>query len=232
MLVHDRKAFTLIELLVVIAILALLMSILMPVLQKVRDQAQESVCRSNMRQIGLAANLYAHEWDSCIPRGTGGDFTPWFQLFMPHLAEKPTRNDYRNVKMYRCPSYPDKKQTVCYVINGWEFDNDQDMVGREIRRPAKLDRYRNLSSTIYLADNEYGHWRPIITSADGDIHLCDVWSQGHLPTSNSEDRYRGRRIARKRHKNGCNALFLDWHVEAMPAEEMTLNTWRFRKVTY
>jgi prepilin-type processing-associated H-X9-DG protein len=32
-------------------------------------------------------------------------------------------------------------------------------------------------------------------------------------------------VARARHKNGCNCLFLDWHVGWMAAEEMTEDMW-------
>ena len=53
------KAFTLIELLVVIAIIALLLSVLLPALKEAKKQARAVICRSNVRQIGLAAILYA-----------------------------------------------------------------------------------------------------------------------------------------------------------------------------
>jgi prepilin-type processing-associated H-X9-DG protein len=47
--------------------------------------------------------------------------------------------------------------------------------------------------------------------------------------SDSQDITTGRRIARARHRNGCNGLYLDWHVEWMAAEEMNANQWRFEK---
>ena len=228
-------AFTLVELLVVIAIIALLMAILMPVLQKAREQGEDALCKSNLRQVGLGADLYAEDWDSRIPRGKGGGpGETWYQLFMPYLAQRAIDNDYRNVKIYRCPSYPDTRQTVCYVVNGWDFRSETDMVGFEVEEPTPLSACLYLASTVYLADNEYGPWRPIITRADDDgWNLCDVWYPGHMPSSDSEDRYEGRRVARERHKGrGCNSLYVDWHVEGTTAEKMTINMWRFKKITY
>ncbi len=61
-----KKGFTLIELLMVIAIISVLMGILMPVLGRVRKQAWQSVCKSNLRQIGMGAILYAQDFDDAV----------------------------------------------------------------------------------------------------------------------------------------------------------------------
>ena len=57
----QRRAFTLIELLVVIAIISVLMAIMMPALRRVKEQAQEMTCRSNLRQYGIAQSMYLDE---------------------------------------------------------------------------------------------------------------------------------------------------------------------------
>ena len=64
------KAFTLIELLVVISIIALLTAILLPVFFSVRGRARQTVCISNLRQIGMAMSMYADEADDLYPAGT------------------------------------------------------------------------------------------------------------------------------------------------------------------
>jgi len=225
---RSTRAFSLVELLVVIAVIALLTGISLPVIQKVKERAKAAVCNSNMREIGFAASAYAEEWNLLIPRGSKRDVEPWYQLFMPYLAQRPVGNDYRNVKAYRCPSYPEKRQTVCYVVNAWAFSSEDDMVGYEITKATKLTECRRRSETIYLADNEYGSWRPIIRRAtDPGIERCDVWYREHLPDSVVEDGLFGRRVARDRHRKGSNCLYLDWHVGWVAMKDMTLDMWRF-----
>jgi len=64
----SQHAFTLIELLVVIAIIAILAAILFPVFAQAKEAAKKTHCVSNTKQTGLAAMMYATDWDDVLPR--------------------------------------------------------------------------------------------------------------------------------------------------------------------
>ncbi len=59
--------FTLVELLVVISIIMILMSMLMPSLARAKAKAQQIKCVSNLRQLGMAAGMYAADHNSEFP---------------------------------------------------------------------------------------------------------------------------------------------------------------------
>ena len=62
-----KRGFTLIELLVVMVIIALLVGLLLPALGRAREEARKTQCRSNLRQIGLAMNIYANDNQNWSP---------------------------------------------------------------------------------------------------------------------------------------------------------------------
>ncbi|MDE0939660.1 MAG: DUF1559 domain-containing protein [Pirellulales bacterium] len=71
---HTARGFTLVELLVVIAIIGLLVAMLLPALGSVRESARASLCKSNLKQLGLAMQTYESGRGSFPPGryGEGG----------------------------------------------------------------------------------------------------------------------------------------------------------------
>jgi prepilin-type N-terminal cleavage/methylation domain-containing protein len=115
-----RAGFTLVELLVVIGIIALLISILMPALNKAHVQAQLTVCKSQLRQNGLAIMMYANDNKGRYPPGVLFNFpfamnrgaAPWDPATTGPSAEEMYYGNLLKqyagavVKTFYCPFQP------------------------------------------------------------------------------------------------------------------------------
>ena len=217
--------FTLIELLVVIAIIAILAGMLLPALSKAKAMGKKTKCTSNLHNMGLAMLMYADDNDAYVPRGNN---PVWWQVLTPMLGGN-AKDGYKKVQIYTCPSYPDKRQLICYVVNAWTFTNPRDKVGTEVTGMARITKIQQPTDTIYFADNENGAWRPIIATlgAFGSTELNDVWSPSHLPFNAGSKRLNSeRRVASARHGRGSNLMFYDGHAGWKKAELMVVDDWR------
>ncbi|HEY3281691.1 MAG TPA: DUF1559 domain-containing protein [Armatimonadota bacterium] len=98
-----RRGFTLIELLVVIAIIAILAAILFPVFAKARDKARQSSCQNNLKQMGIAHNMYLDAYDGTFAPNVGfnnlgqnsGGMQTWTDMLKAYN---------KSLASYSCPS--------------------------------------------------------------------------------------------------------------------------------
>src|SRR5258707_1352972 len=98
---HFSFAFTLVELLVVIAIIAILAALIFPAFSRAKEAGKGAVCISNLRQAGIALQLYVQEnnnrlpWMSDVYPGVTNAYPP------PNIV---LSNLLGNVNVLRCPS--------------------------------------------------------------------------------------------------------------------------------
>ncbi|MFM8435914.1 MAG: type II secretion system protein, partial [Planctomycetia bacterium] len=122
---RPRTGFTLVELLVVIAIIGVLIGLLLPAVQSAREAARRTSCKSNLKQIGIAFQMF-------LDKKTRGRFPvaaqyPSFEVrnfpFTPARAIRPSivsaLGDYVEGRreVFRCPS-----DTFYFVKTGTEAD--------------------------------------------------------------------------------------------------------------
>jgi len=104
---HARGAFTLIELLVVIAIIAVLAAMVLPALSRARDSAQTLHCVNNLKQICLAALVYAGDNDEHLPDNCpyyNDPFPNWMGFISAYMKVPPAPFIFpRTGPLYRYP---------------------------------------------------------------------------------------------------------------------------------
>lgn len=157
----SRHAFTLIELLVVIAIIAILAAILFPVFAQAKEAAKKASCLSNEKQMGLAAVMYANDYDDTVHPilylkfSTSIVFYNWYgtydytnKIFSGGLLDPYMKNN----QIINCPSstgvapiFPGTPP-FAYGLNGSVFGATPPTTYTALSAPAE---------TIYMADAAY-----------------------------------------------------------------------------
>ncbi len=114
-----KSAFTLIELLVVITVIAILAALLLPAMSRAKEQGYSAVCKSNLRQMGLALASYTGDFKAYPlfiygpvepPPSQGGPPGYWPDQLKAYTGAKWGTNLGAGIadstsQLYLCPSY-------------------------------------------------------------------------------------------------------------------------------
>jgi prepilin-type N-terminal cleavage/methylation domain-containing protein len=239
---EQPKAFTLIELLVVIAIIAILAALLLPVLAEAKERGRRAVCKSNLRQLGIALHIYGSDnrdklVDLRYPPvvafppfpGTAPGAWPWdlSSVFIDVMTNSGARRD-----IFYCPSNPQAN-----VDDSWYFQRIYQSIP-DAQTTFRITGYVWLlpgipqvpPARIYEPDKltgDSGH-PPASTEIVVDVTLSHPPRQLYTGITFGTAAYAAKVQQRTSHmKNsrpaGNNNLFLDSHVEWRQYRAMTNN---------
>lgn len=202
-----RDGFTLIELLVVIAIIALLLAIMLPALSRARAMSIRVVCKNNLRELGLAWQMYTDDNDGKFYQGVNANiFYGGANGFMMPGVRKPL-NRYLSLpeipdentkgKVFKCPADDGSLTLPFYDSVGTSYQTNILLIGADkagslgdadltdgvnARLPGvKLTSVAGAAKLVLIGDYTWGsQWMPAYQPGVAWHHKCCYYNVAFL----------------------------------------------------
>jgi prepilin-type N-terminal cleavage/methylation domain-containing protein/prepilin-type processing-associated H-X9-DG protein len=226
-----RTAFTLIELLVVIAIIAILASLLLPVLNQAKAKAKKTSCQSQLRQLGLALQMYVADFESYPADQNNAQYEPdgqtksWPDFLAPFVSQPVRAQTIDGRRIFMCTVSESVKglpfrPNSAYAYNTWGTGHYGEMNKFHASYGLATDREMGVAPTRNSYRSESQIKNPSDMIAIGDINssagvtigspmgmglIYQIWFQIISPSAYW--------WPAQVHSRGANMVFCDGHVD-------------------
>jgi prepilin-type N-terminal cleavage/methylation domain-containing protein/prepilin-type processing-associated H-X9-DG protein len=231
-----KQGFTLIELLVVIAIIAILASLLLPVLARAKENADRVACGSNLRQWGLALDMYLDDCNQVFPDFSIANSTPGARsgydqdnILWTDLAGFATGGYGNSAWFNALPPYVSQKPLWQYAADPSNFVDGRTIFSCSTARfiPTEVDPYTrvafcygiNFKGTNGLVpapspfkSTEVAHPSAFVFFSDDRANSGETPFYGSNPLNDLGAPRGSLNHLSSRHNAGANLIFLDGHA--------------------